>query len=268
MVRILVPVALAALTGCATQADHDQLVKRVSELEAKVAELDAKGASKSASARPKASAEDEGKAMELLKELETLIAAGKMTDAKAKVDEIFDKYPSTTAAARAKRTKAELSVVGKSVGAPDIESWFVEGTVDLASGSTLVVFWEIWCPHCRREVPRLQALHTDLGAKGLEVVGLTRLSRGGTEEQLGAERLDEPAAAWQPRNREIEQQKRQHPHQQIAEQETGAEQQKAPCPEQVGHKQAAEGRVESFAPVVGRPLHGLVPSLVGGQVGR
>ena len=182
MVRILVPVALAALTGCATQADHDQLVKCVSELEAKVAELDAKGASKS-SARTKASAEDEGKAMELLKELETLIAAGKMTDAKAKVDEIFDKYPSTTAAARAKRTKAELSVVGKAVGAPDIESWFVEGEVDLASGSTLVVFWEIWCPHCRREVPELQATFEKYQGK-MDVVGLTRLTKNKTAEEV------------------------------------------------------------------------------------
>jgi len=183
MVRILVPVALAALTGCATQADHDQLVKRVSELEAKVAEVDARGVGKSASAKPKASAEDEAKAMELLKELEGLIADGKMTEAKAKVDEIFEKYPASTAAARAKRTKVELSVVGKAVSNPDIESWFVEGNVDLTSGSTLVVFWEVWCPHCRREVPELQATFEKYKGR-MDVVGLTRLTKNKTVEEV------------------------------------------------------------------------------------
>ena len=85
--------------------------------------------------------------------------------------------------ARAKQREiqaaAEQAVVGTRVHA--LGDQWLQGQADVG-GTQLVVFFELWCPHCRREVPRLQALHQDLD--GLEVVGLTRLSRGVTEEQL------------------------------------------------------------------------------------
>lgn len=65
-----------------------------------------------------------------------------------------------------------------------VDRW-LQGTASLDEGrASLLVFFELWCPHCQREVPRLQALHTDLGPQGLQVIGLTRLSRGVEEEQL------------------------------------------------------------------------------------
>lgn len=46
---------------------------------------------------------------------------------------------------------------------------------------TIVVFWEVWCPHCRREVPKLTALD---GVPGVEVVGLTRQTKGVTDADV------------------------------------------------------------------------------------
>ncbi len=62
------------------------------------------------------------------------------------------------------------------------DDWF-QGRASVG-GTQLVVFFEMWCPQCRNEVPRLQALHDSLGDDGLQIVGLTRLTRNGTEEQL------------------------------------------------------------------------------------
>jgi thiol-disulfide isomerase/thioredoxin len=70
--------------------------------------------------------------------------------------------------------------------APDdfrIESWFQgEGTVDLAGDpATVVLFWEVWCPYCQHQVPRLQEMYTRYQDRGLQMIGLTE------------QRLDTPA---------------------------------------------------------------------------
>jgi thiol-disulfide isomerase/thioredoxin len=46
------------------------------------------------------------------------------------------------------------------------------------------VFWELWCPHCRREVPRIQQLHDKFSPKGFQIVGLTKMTRGKTEKEI------------------------------------------------------------------------------------
>ena len=68
------------------------------------------------------------------------------------------------------------------------EKWFQgENEVKLASdGTTLVVFWETWCPHCRREVPKLQAVYDKFKTKGLQVVGVTKITKSATEDGVAS----------------------------------------------------------------------------------
>jgi peroxiredoxin len=41
------------------------------------------------------------------------------------------------------------------------------------SGKSLVLnFWATWCPPCRREIPLLEALHSEWAGQGVEVVGI------------------------------------------------------------------------------------------------
>jgi thiol-disulfide isomerase/thioredoxin len=96
-------------------------------------------------------------------------------------------YGATNTAKQARRLNTELSIIGKDVPASwDIEKWFQgESDVDLASnGTKLLVFWEVWCPHCKREVPKLQKLYDDLKGEGLTVVGLTKVNRSSTDESV------------------------------------------------------------------------------------
>jgi len=185
MRRLIFPVvAFGLLTGCVNKAEHEQLQNRVGELEAKLASLETAAASAPAGAP---TAEMEAAAVELYKEIDGLIGAAEFGKAKGKLKELSTKYKGTKAAARASRMEREIAVIGKKVGDPEIEKWFVGSDADLslASGATLVVFWEVWCPHCKREVPKLQQTYDDYKGK-MDVVGLTKITKSATEESVTA----------------------------------------------------------------------------------
>jgi thiol-disulfide isomerase/thioredoxin len=118
-----------------------------------------------------------------------LISAGKYEEAKTEMDGFMKQYAGTNTARQASRLNRELAVIGKSAPTDwGIDQWYQgESDVDLASDkTTLVVFWEVWCPHCKREVPKLQKIYADLKGEGLQVVGLTKLTRSSTEEGVKA----------------------------------------------------------------------------------
>ena len=48
----------------------------------------------------------------------------------------------------------------------------------------MVVFWEVWCPHCRNHMPELVKTYDTYKGKGMNVVALTRLSKGKTKEDV------------------------------------------------------------------------------------
>ena len=86
--------------------------------------------------------------------------------------------PALEPAVAVKPTKQRpATALGQEVTDLEVTDWLV-GEGSLASGeATLLVFWEPWCPHCRKELPKLQELHEHLGPQGLNVVALTRLTR-------------------------------------------------------------------------------------------
>lgn len=173
-----------ALSACATKADVDELTARVDALEAKVKEIDERkptGGSGGTAIDPEA----EGKAKALLEEVSQAMSANDVPGAKAKLDQLFKQYGSTRVAQQALRTKQELDVVGKKVANAEMEKWFTGSASDLnlESGTTLLVFWEVWCPHCQREVPKIQATHDKYKGK-LNVVGLTKITKSATEEKV------------------------------------------------------------------------------------
>ena len=119
--------------------------------------------------------------------LQALIRGGRIEEARQSVASFLREYGGTRMAARGRQIEENLAVVGRpSPEAWPIERWFQgEGDFDAdGTGPTLVLFWESWCPHCKREVPKIQKLHADYRDQGLQILSLTKLSRGATEESV------------------------------------------------------------------------------------
>jgi len=176
-----------ALAGCATADQHQQLEARVAQMEQKVEALE-KAPKAAGGAAAAADPAAEAAAKKLYESISEKVSKGEMEAAKKEMTELTTKYGSTTMAKRARKMAAELEVVGKAVPsdwAKNIEKYYQgEGDINLSTGTTLVVFWEVWCPHCRREVPELKETFSKLNGKGLNVVGLTKITRSATEEKV------------------------------------------------------------------------------------
>ena len=172
--------------GCATADEVKQLKEEVATLKTKVETLEKAPAAKAASGAVDQAAETAAQA--ILKEVTALMGKNEIPQAKAKLKEMSTKYSATkTYTRRAKKIEAELEVFGKA--APDafkVEEWYTgnAGNVDFAKGTTLLVFWEVWCPHCKREVPNIQKTYDEYSKKGLQVVGLTKLTRSSTKDKV------------------------------------------------------------------------------------
>lgn len=186
--------ATVLLTGCATADQVKELKEQVNTLQAKVDALE-KAPPAKAPTNAKAGAdadadvdkEAETAAQALLKDLQELMGKGEIDQAKAKLTELGQKYSATRTYRRAQKLGAELEVYGKDAPASlKVDEWFIgdASAVNFSKGTTLLVFWEVWCPHCKREVPNLQKTYDTYKGKGLQMVGLTKLTRSSTKEKV------------------------------------------------------------------------------------
>jgi thiol-disulfide isomerase/thioredoxin len=126
-------------------------------------------------------------AMALYDRIDQLLGQQQIDEAKQALAEFNATNQGTPAASWTRSLTREMTAVGKP--APDdwsIESWFQgESEVDLhGDAATLVVFWESWCPHCRTEVPKMQAIYDEYRDRGLQVIGVTRLTKTATAESV------------------------------------------------------------------------------------
>ena len=177
----LATVVALALTACADPATETRIADletQVKTLNEKVTALETRAPGKAAAADPAA----EQAAGELLRQANDLAMALKYDEAKAKIAELKSKYGATRAARSSGRLESELAVVGVDAGELEVASWF-QGNGNMNDGkATLLVFWETWCPHCRREVPKVQATYEKYNAKGLNLVALTKVTNSATDD--------------------------------------------------------------------------------------
>jgi len=184
--------AILLATGCATADRVQALEERLAEAEEKIAKIESApaAAARGGSAAPAADGVDQAKedaANKMFEEVAALVKDNKMSEAKAKVEQMEKEYSDTRAWRRARKTAQELAVIGKDAPASlGIDKWFQgEGEVSISADKpTLIVFWEEWCPHCRREVPKMQATYEKFKPKGLQLVGLTKITRKSTEDTV------------------------------------------------------------------------------------
>jgi thiol-disulfide isomerase/thioredoxin len=169
------------------QKQIDELKQRVAALERQLQAAQAPQPAPKPRATPLSSNAGREEALALYRNIDGLVATGNLLQAHRELEEYNTKYAGTNAAAWTRSLSRELEVVGKE--APQdwkIEKWF-QGQTDInldGSKPTLLIFWEAWCPHCKDEVPKLQQIYEDYKDRGLQVLGVTRITKTATEEMV------------------------------------------------------------------------------------
>ncbi len=174
---VAAPLALALTGACADPA----MQQKLTDLETRVAAVEKKVEEGGGAA----SGEDRDQAaIALYREAQTLSSQNKNEEAKAKYKDCVDNFGDTKVARACAAQLRQLEVVGAEIAdLKDIE--WLKGQGALAdSKATLVVFWEVWCPHCKREVPKLQETYSKFKDKGFNVIGLTKMTRGKTKDDV------------------------------------------------------------------------------------
>jgi thiol-disulfide isomerase/thioredoxin len=187
---------LLILLACLTPRQSDQLLSRNFELAAALDESESKRTQAEAelaecqtlSTPPTAAEEIQASAM--LVQANEALAKGDALTAKGIVAVILSEHGSTQAARGAERQASELAVVGLDAVSLDQVEWW-QGQHDPNAQVTLIVFWEQWCHHCRREMPKTNLQWQRYKAQGLQVIGLTEVTNTSTDESARALLVDQ-----------------------------------------------------------------------------
>ena len=170
-----------AVAAEASEAQIKALEAKYRTLELRVRKLEA-----AAARTPATASSAQGKAVALLRDARREIAAGNVEAGNQLLSEIKTKYPATKAGRHALQFQKEVDVLGMDADELRVEKWF-SGDAAMNDGDlTILVFWEAWCPHCKREVPKLEALYQRYRDQGLNLIGLTKVTKSATDEKVEA----------------------------------------------------------------------------------
>ncbi len=184
---VLAMCASLPLAACQPGGDSEALKEQAAELEKKIEALEGRLAELESSGKSdEQKAAEESEAQKILRSAQAHIAGGRIDAAKKDLKRLIDNYPQAKVTRYAQQTLREVNLIGQDAGEIDVEKWF-SGKSSMGEGKvTVLVFWESWCPHCKREVPKLEALYTRYKGEGLNIVGLTKVTRSSTDAKVEA----------------------------------------------------------------------------------
>lgn len=102
---------------------------------------------------------------------------------------LVDRFPQDRLAQQARTQLQGLKTLGKVAPELEIAEWVGPDLGSLASmrGKVVVlVFWATWCPHCRKAMPEVEARWKAWKDKGVNVIAVTRHTKGQTTESVRA----------------------------------------------------------------------------------
>lgn len=186
------PILLSlALLGCgakgASPSEITALQEQNAALEARVAKLEDTLERVMQVVTVPASPEREEAAYKVAMQIRGAMDELDLIKARELLTQITTDYGDTTFAAQAAELLKQLAIVGNDATLDGVDRWLLgeHGPID-AEKTTMLVFFEAWCPHCRNEIPVIQKVHDTMAAEGIDVIGVTGLSRGTSEEDMAA----------------------------------------------------------------------------------
>lgn len=184
-IPLLLALGLVAAPAAAGKSDERvaELEGRIETLEKQISELQGK------ITKIEELATRDQRAQEAYAKISQLYAQGNHMEAKTELDAFQKEFAGTEAAKQAVRIARELAVIGKPAPAQvNAAKWFAgesEANLDIAGdGTTVVVFFEEWCPHCKREVPKMEQTWEKFGPKGLNLLACTKVTKSATDDKV------------------------------------------------------------------------------------
>lgn len=115
-----------------------------------------------------------------------VLRTGDVATARELLGDVVARWPETRGGVVAADLAEELAVVGRPAGDLAPTRW-LRGSASWADATvTLVLFWETWCPYCRATLPTLGPILERWQGRGLQIVGLVKLSQGTTASDVDA----------------------------------------------------------------------------------
>lgn len=129
---------------------------------------------------------DEEEAQKLLKIAQNAMNNSETVLATKALQDLQNQFPYTRTYKKAKKMLDELEMFGAPL--PNIPNLkWIQGKAPDAMGQsdlTIFIFWEVWCPHSRQALPKMNTTFEKYDSRGLQVVGFTKLTRGKTEDDV------------------------------------------------------------------------------------
>ena len=112
---------------------------------------------------------------------EVCVSEGNMDGAERIYGETTNRFPDTRYAKKAKKKLEGLGLVGNKAPRIQASEWIGDPPPEVKDykGKTILLnFWAIWCPHCKRNIPKMERFLKRYASQGLEVVGISRERKG------------------------------------------------------------------------------------------
>lgn len=101
--------------------------------------------------------------------------------------QLVDDYPNHSRAKRARKNIEALAIIGGDAPELAVDHWIGgtgPGIADSKGKVIVLAFWNEWCPHCRRELPNLQAWNKKYASEGLVIIPVTKHTKSQTDEKV------------------------------------------------------------------------------------
>ena len=101
---------------------------------------------------------------------------------------LLDSYPDDGLSKRSRKNINAIGIIGNDAPELVVDHWLgTETTLAANEGKVVMLsFWNEWCPHCKREMPKLQQMAEKYDDQGFVLITVTKHTKSQTDEKVQA----------------------------------------------------------------------------------